>query len=57
MTQEELLQMTFHETKYLNRDTLKIMRVHNGWIYTFSEKRHCDGVGDQIAMSSVFVPR
>jgi len=57
MTQEELLAMDFHEVKYLYRDTLKIMRVRNGWIYTFREKVFCDGVGDQWAMTSVFVPR
>ena len=35
---------------------IKILRVLGGWIYTFENKRFCSGAGEQIVMSSVFVP-
>ena len=54
MTEDELKNMKLHEVK-IDQGT-RIMRVYKGWIYTFKERTHCNGVGDQFAMSSVFVP-
>jgi hypothetical protein len=53
--EQELMTMKLHEKRYL--DNVTILRVYRGWIYTFYKKVHCNGLGDQIAMSSVFVPR
>jgi len=51
----EILKMKFHESKRFHRFT--VLKVHKGWIYTFTDRAFCQGVGDQFAMTSVFVPR
>lgn len=54
MTSKELRQMKLHD--HIDLGWITITRVINGWIYTFENKRFCDGVGEQIVMTSVFVP-
>ena len=54
MTEDELKNMKLHDVLWDNNT--KIMRVYKGWIYTFTDKVFCNGVGDQFAMTSVFVP-
>ena len=55
-TEEKLREMKIHEHIYLNDET-RILRVYKGWIYTFTKRIFCNGIGDQVVMSSVFVPK
>lgn len=55
--EEKIRSMNFHDEISLDGGRTNILRVHKGWIYTFTKKMHCNGVGDQIVMTSVFVPR
>ena len=54
MTEDDLKNMRLHEEKQLGN--LTIIRVYKGWIYTQTRKMHCNGVGDQVVMTSTFVP-
>jgi hypothetical protein len=51
---EKLLGMPLHDR--IDLSTYEILRVPGGWIYTKKWKSHCNGVGDQISISSTFVP-
>lgn len=53
--EQMLYAMRLHDK--LTFDGFNVLRVNKGWIYIFSKKVHCNGVGDQVAMSSVFVPK
>lgn len=53
--EQTLYSMRLHDL--LTFSDFTVLRVHKGWIYTFKEKIHCNGVGDQVVMSSVFVPK
>ena len=50
--------MELHGTKYINTksQTIQILRVQNGWIYTITQIIVCNSTGEWALMSSVFVP-
>lgn len=56
MDKSELFEMKLHDIKHINNQTVQVLRVHNGWIYTTTKKTFCNGVGDQVQMTSTFVP-
>jgi hypothetical protein len=52
---EDLKKMKPHEIKHFDGE-LEILRVYGGWIYTQTKRIHCNGTGEQLVMTSTFVP-
>ena len=54
MDSRQMLKMSINDS--CDVGGVSIMRVPGGLIYTFTKKMHCEAVGQQIVMSSAFVP-
>jgi hypothetical protein len=50
----KLSTMRLHDT--ISCGDIEILKVHEGWLYTIFKRVHCEGVGNQIVMTTTFVP-
>jgi hypothetical protein len=50
----KLSTMELHDT--IRFGDLEIIKVHEGWLYTIYKRVHCEAVGNQVVMTTTFVP-